>query len=307
MRKFLIYKVWQKKRGVVDMGIHESIQRMEALRKKCYLVQVLVLVEPLVLLVVMFLGRTGGPDIRLIMFLFFGCTMVGVVFASKWKKEFNLIYKEMFARAALEELLDDVTYAWDRGFTSSDVSKMGLVCMGNRFRSEDYLKASYNGVEFEQSDVTIKNHTGSGKRSKTVTYFKGKMMKFKMPEKSAISLQVFTDNFAYRANTGFPMERIEMEDVEFNRIFDVRTLDGHEAFYVLTPQFMECLKRIAKTCSSIGMHFTRGNLYVAINTGRDSFDAVMSQEIVYPKEKARMEADIQDIIDIIKALGLDKR
>lgn len=288
------------------MGIHQSIETMEGLRKKYNFMKNLTIVIMVGFMAGMFLMHNGAEFS--VFFLMVGMVIaIGIISykGQEYKKEFKGIYKEMFAREALNELLDNVEYTWHRGFSELEVSTFDIVRMGNRYSSEDYLKASYKGVEFEQADVTIKYRT-SGKNKRTIVYFEGKMLKFPVPPKKALMLQVFTDNFPYRAETGYKMSKIDMEDVEFNRIYDVKSYDEHEAFYVLTPQFMERLKSIAGRYSSVGFHFKKGVLYVAMNTSRDSFDADFNNPVIYPKEMAKMQSDIQDIIDIIEALGFDK-
>ncbi len=286
------------------MGIHQSIETMESLRKKYNFMKNLTLIIFVLFMAGMFFMLNEAE--LFVFFSMFGMVIVVGIISYKgqeYKKEFNGIYKEMFAREALNELLDNVEYTWHRGFSKLEVSTFDIVRMGNRYSSEDYLKASYKGVEFEQADVTVKHRT-SGKHKRTILYFRGKMLKFPVPPKKALMLQIFTDNFPYRATTGYKMNNVDMEDVEFNKIYDVKAYDEHEAFYVLTPQFMERLKSIAGRYTSVGFHFKKGELYVAMNTSRDSFDADFNNPVSYPKEMAKMKDDIQDIIDIIEALGL---
>ena len=62
----------------------------------------------------------------------------------------------VFVVGILNEVFDNVTYKYNSGLPEQDVRQFGLVKMGNRYSSEDYLKGSYKGIGFEQAEVTIK-------------------------------------------------------------------------------------------------------------------------------------------------------
>ncbi len=289
------------------MRTYQVIDTLEGLRKQ-YSFYSKFVIAGMLMFFIPFFGSGIAPHLAagFMFFPFVGVTMMIVVAVkqSGIKKEFDTIYKEVFAKAALEEILGTVDYRWQHGFTEQQVGGFRLAKLGNIFSSEDYLKASYKGVQFEQSDVTIKKVVKRKNGSSTTIYFKGRMIKFDVSLKKVLALQVFTDNFGYRASAGIDMNKIQMEDVAFNKQFDVYSAREHDAFYALTPQFMEKLKEFASRHQSVALHFRGDNLYVAINTNRDTFNAKMNQEINFPQEMALMRSDIQDILDIIDTLGL---
>lgn len=286
------------------MRLHEQIALLEKQRKILFLLEVILLPVGIVTVfagvilsrvVEMMLVVGGILILSLILYLSFHCG------------SFKEMYKVTFLQGLLTEMFEQVDYRWNYGFSSEEVQRLGLVRLGNRFHSEDYLQATYKGVRFEQADVTIRHVSGSGKNRTTTTYFKGRMFKFHTTIKKVVDVQVFSETFHYRARPaeGFKMHKVELEELEFNNQFDVFSFDEVEAFYVLTPPMMERIKFLREKYGNVAFHFKPNEVYVAFNCQRDAFDPVITRKISYPQERARMEEDVSDIIHIIEAMGLE--
>ena len=99
------------------------------------------------------------------------------------------------------------------------------------------------------------------------------------------------------------LEKVEMEDVNFNKRFVVRSTSPHDAFYVLTPQMMQRLTYLEQTYGRITMVIVNGKLYIGIDNRMDSFDPQYMKPIEYLREKERMLADVKVIEDLIQILN----
>ena len=286
------------------MGAYEIVQKLEAMRKQKNVYGTLMLLCALSPILCNIL-----PISALTPVISCGCVLFGVVFfagkAGKITKEYKKLYKESFVVSVLNEVFENVIYDYERGFESSYVNHFALTRLGNRFSSEDYLRASYKGINFEQADVMIQYHT-SGKNSHTTTYFKGRMFAFHFPYKSVTSVQVFSEHYPYRGtpNEGFKMNKIQMESQRFNKMFDVRAYDEMDAFYVLTPHMMERLEYISQHFNHIAMHFHGNKLYVGIHTSGDAFDGNPNRKVSYVEEREAALRDARVITEIIDALGM---
>lgn len=226
---------------------------------------------------------------------------------SELKREFKKLYKNTFLVGMLEEYFTDVDCQWKTGFDRDFVEELGIIEKGNRFHCEDYIKATYKGVHFEQSDVQIVRESSSGKNKKEITYFSGRMFEFNFPKTDYKSLMVFSKKFPHMgAGTEPHYEDVQLESQSFNKKFLVRAANPHDAFYVLTPQVMECLEKILDKFDNVAVHYIEGKLYVAINMGIQSFDADMSRKVIYEKEIEKIRCDIEVICDIINALKLSE-
>lgn len=270
---------------------------------------------PMALFLVFFFGfqffATNLAIVSMMPLLMMGMMVALVIFsyqASKERKEFKRIYKENFVVGALKEILGDVQYNPMFGFSELDVARTGVVQMGNRFSSEDYIEGYWDGVHFRQSDVVVKRVTGSGKNRHTYVHFSGRLFEFDCPQEDNVSTLLFSKNYQYPGHgLGMRYEKVHMENEQFNKRFKIKAAREIDAFYILTPHMMECVDNILMKAKSVGMHFANGKLYLGINYGgKSAFDANMNKPLVYADEVAKIKADTRVIIDIVKTLKLDQ-
>ena len=289
-------------------GIYQTMGEMESLRKSIYSRYIMVGVIPAVM-IIFFMFISGNIRSRGAAPVFAILLMVGMLLPMAGlgakRKRLKALYKETFVYQLLQQRFQDVFYNWETGWNQDYVKNTGLVRLGNRFSSEDYLAAVWRGVRFEQSDVSVKYHTSSGKSSHTTIYFEGRMFSFDYVRKQTTPVQIHTRNFRYSGDPmyGMKLQKVEMEDVEFNKRFEVKALSPHDAFYVITPQFMQRLKRLEDMYKSVTIVIKDGKLYVGLNNRMDAFDANIMKPIEYVNEKQRVENDIQVIEILIELLN----
>ena len=279
------------------MGIHDTIIKLEELRKKVQIDQVMTVCPMFIML---FLSIFVPQLSFLMAIVSMGMILYGIKHQKEDKKKFKSLYKQTFVTQLLSERFENVYYSWESGFTQDAVKLFNLVQLGNRFYSEDYLSAFYNGIHFEQSDVTVQYHT-SGKNSHTTTYFKGRMFAFDFPHKNVASVRCFSNTFFYKA--GSNNQKIKLESGNFNRIFKTDAFYEHDAFYFLTPQMMERISALNAKYGNVAVHFMGNKLFIGINMKSDAFDHDYSKKVDYLEEVAKMNQDTQVIIDIINTLS----
>lgn len=288
------------------MDTNEVIEKLENMRKKknrygCMVILSFLIPMPL-MVILPFFGVDMAPVIGIV--LIFAGVIIFSKIAGNLTIKYKELYKETFVVSILEEQFDDVFYDYKRGFEESKVNQFGLVSRGNRYRSEDFIRGSYKGISFEQSEVRIA-HKKSNDDTETI-YFRGRMMEFDFPFKEVKSVQIFTDTFPHRGkpSVNYNMKPVEMESTDFNKRFDVIAADPVDAYYVLTPQFMERVDFLKEKFNHVGMNFQGNKLYVGIWTGGDAFDGDPSREVNYLDEKATIMGDVRVITDIIDVLGM---
>lgn len=176
------------------MDTMQIVNQLDGLHKK-YRQAMYLFAAPVVLLVIAYIGAPGmgamaGTVVAVLMF----AVPVGTIYASgrmsKINKEYQMIYKNAFVVSILNKTFSDVQVNWECGFTRQNVEQMGLLKLGNRFDSEDLIHGAYEGVSFDQADVTIKNVTGSGKNRHTTTYFKGRVFVFDLQKSDIRSVGI---------------------------------------------------------------------------------------------------------------------
>lgn len=253
------------------------------------------------------LGRAAGVTLPVLMITSFVILIVISGRMSKIHKEYQFLYKNSFVVSVLNQTFSDVRVNWEQGFTTKDIEQMGILKMGNRFHSEDFIHGVYQGVSFDQSDVTIRHESGSGKNRHTTTYFKGRVFAFDFQKNDIYSVGVLSKNFFYSGNyNGLKHESVEMESETFNKMFQVKAIRSVDAFYVLTPQMMECLMNLQRKAGNLSARYFGGKLYVAINISGNAFDGNIKKPVVYVDEINKIKHDCGVIIDIINKLKLQE-
>ena len=238
--------------------------------------------------------------------LFIVVVLILVKFITKYKNELTSMYKDVFVRELLENNFENVVYQPTNGFTRDAVDSFDICRMGNRFFAEDYLNASFRGINFEVSDVRIADESSDEDSSSTTMLFEGRFITFDFSRELASSVKIFSDKFKYRALTRKEnrQEKVEMESVEFNKKFDVFSDNPHDAFYIITPNFMERLNALTTKYKSVAMSVTGRSIVVAFNEPENNaFDPKnMAGKVDYVEEQAKIQSDIDDIKIIISTI-----
>lgn len=243
-------------------------------------------------------------------------TIAGLgVFAVKPYMEFKTKYKEMFVQSNLEGVFDNLNYQPNIGISRDIIKNTQMMQMGNKYHSNDYIEADYNGVHFIQSDVCIQEEThDSENRSHTETYFRGRWMIFDFNKEFKANVQVVQNGFKHAKRKRLfgkeeeKYKKVEMEDVTFNKEFKIFAQNEHDAFYILTPQMMERIRNIANNIDGyLILCFIDNNLHVGIHTNRDSFEPSMMKEIDPEVEKQKIINDINLITTFVNDLSLDTK
>lgn len=284
-----------------DIKVQDVIQRLEVRKKKSIRyadLSIVFLIASTISLYVFY------ADTKKALFSFcigITATIVSGNRSSKYHKQYRKIYKNIFVKRIIEEKFDEVHYEWERGFTGPQIYDFQLLTYKGHI-SDDYLKAVYNGVTFEQADVKHSDQAGKHPRFN----FCGKMMRFTSFPVNLSGVWIYTKNFEYCARySDKSMKWIGLEDSEFTSVFDVYAYNESDAERILKPQLRENLLILAKKSKSLGMSFRGNKLHLGINTDRDTFDVDVSKKnIDYDSEVAKVRMDVEDTIEVMELLGI---
>lgn len=274
----------------------------------------------IILSVTLFLTISSNSDIIFVIMssltvLIFGVVLLNIIkiiINSRDIQIFNREFKSIFVFQALKNSFDDLTYNMDRGFSEEEIRSVGMLDTGDRFRSNDYISGKYKNIMFAQSDIFIeekheeKDEDGN-KRDVWETLFKGRWMVFDFNKSFKSNIQVVSSGFNARTLPwGRRFSRVKMEDVEFNKLFAVFSESEHDAFYILTPHFMEKLKQVYRALNCGAMFcFIDNKLYIAINNYEDSFECNVFKKINEEEIEKNIIRDIKVITDFVNELDLD--
>ena len=258
--------------------------------------------------VIIFFTSMGFFQAESGMYLGLFMIVAGVLIGKGQRSKYQAIYKDLFVDEPLRKNFDDVFYAWKSGFSLDEVNDFQLFKRGTGVKSEDYVKASYKGVYFQMADVEILDSTRNSKNGNSNYIFDGRILTFNFPDKAVSTIRIYS-NEVYknnRANNTSRASKVQMESERFNQVFDVFAEDAHDAFYLLTPQFMEQLVRLQRKYPHISIKFQGNQVGVGFhdNRGSDSFDKIdWSNKVEYHEELARVQSDINDVKTIINMIS----
>lgn len=275
---------------LIALAIYLSI----AIPKKTdiYLLIIIVLIELIFcLIIVMYIkSKANDKDIE------------------KFYKEF----KNVFVLKSLNNIFTDIKYYPEKGFSKNFIKNIGMLYTGDSYNSNDYISGKYKDIAFEQSDIHIEEkyieEDADGEKEEVwKTIFLGRLMIFDFNKPFKTNIQVASYRFeAESLPWSKKFSRVEMEDAEFNNTFNVYAESEHEAFYVLTPHFMEKLKTITKKINcGIMFCFVDNKLHIAVDNEKDSFEYNVFEPIDEIKIEKEITNDIKLITDFIDELNLD--
>lgn len=169
----------------------------------------------------------------------------------------------------------DFTWSPDLKIEKYELEESKLFGGITKIDPDDYFQGTYKGLNIIISEVEIERGTGKQR----VDVFGGVLVKLDM-NKRVLSHTIVTEDVSwskfskYFLPTAFSnMDKTELEDVEFNKMFNVYTEDEVEARYILTTSFMERLKILKETykADDIRASFKDNSLLIALCVSKDMF------------------------------------
>ena len=170
---------------------------------------------------------------------------------------------------------------------------------------DDIFTGDFKDVNFEI--IEAKFTKGSGKSKSTI--FDGVIIKLDM-NKTFNGRTVIRPNTLLHSSPSPILKHTELEDVDFEKRFDVFTDDEVEARYLITPSFMERLNemQVAFKADKVSCAFYNKYLFVALQTPEDLFSICsLFKRVDDPKQFFTMFEEILSIIKLIDHFKLDQK
>ena len=170
---------------------------------------------------------------------------------------------------------DGFTYALGKGLTEDEIEDSGIFPNFDEHQSDDCFEGSFQDVKIRVTEerLSVYHHTNRGSRK--VEVFKGIAVCLDLNKNFTSKTSVLTDKGIFNRFQSFSKpDRIKLEDVHFEKLFEVYGTDQIEARRLLTPAFMEriiMLKDLYKG-KSVQFSFWAGKLLIAISTNQDMFE-----------------------------------
>ena len=256
----------------------------------------------IIILVLVFL--TKQIDIGLILCI---CCIAGAVCFGLKKKFENEIKQKIMPYVC--KCLGDLKWKYAQCSFEQLLCKSGIIDRYNRVSYDDSFTGIYKDINYEICETSFYYKTGTGKNSSTRTVFKGVMIKLDM-NKSFTGNTVIRPDTLKHASPAANLKHTTLEDVVFEKKFDVFTDDEVEARYLITPSFMERLNNMKTAFSAdrVSCAFYDKYLLVGLHTSKDLFSICSLKEPVNDgKQFFTMFEEILSIIKLIDHFKLNQK
>ena len=286
-------------------------QEMEQLRKDALKKQRIMIFLPFISFFTVALLTQLTP-ILFVLFVPIAYVIYKVVTSfSKANKKYQDLYKKTVVIETFKKIFQDVNFNLDQGISYQKISETKMMDMGDSFSSNDYVCGKYKDIPFESSDVEItETRTDSDGDSYTVTLFRGQWYIFDFNKSFKADLQVCEKGFSNSRRGGLfsktPFKKVELEDMEFNKLFKVYAQNELDAFYVLTPNTMENIKKLlSKINGKLLLCFINERLHIGVESNKDFYEASLRKKVDIPSSIEKTKNEISVITDFIDILRLD--
>lgn len=252
----------------------------------------------------LFVFLQQAPFIGAILFI------VGAIVAASGGAKFSSLSKEfksVHLKKMVESTFTNGKYIPNQGINVNRVYQTNLVKKADRHHTEDYMSGEIDGVSFEACDLKLEERhvrrTKNGTQVYYVTYFMGRFFEFEFPKRFKSQVLV-TEGMVSTFFSKF--KKVEMESIDFNKKFKTYATNEHDAFYIITPHFMESLMELERNNpGTIMMSFIDRKLSLAINNNRNTFELNLFKPIDESTIR-QLQRDLQVIKDIVVELKLNR-
>lgn len=208
---------------------------------------------------------------ELMIYALVGITSLWTFFAHQVSKKFENKVKKTIMHAFLS-YFGDFSWSCKNSISNEEINESKLVGNYNSLRSDDYFEGTHRGLRVVISENKLIRKSN---RSST-TVFEGLFIKMDLNKNFYGHTIVFENNLVKSLLTQTldpSMEKVELEDPEFNKLFDVYTQDQVEARFILTTTFIERFKNLRTVYKSknIRASFLNNAILIALPCKKDMF------------------------------------
>lgn len=239
------------------------------------------------------------------------CTMLVIIkfskgYSQKAYQRYKQVYKRQIVLPALNEIFEDAQ-VYDGGFSSKDMSDIGLINIGTHYKSEDSFKGKYNKVPFEAAEIYTYHKVYRNDRNEKVIDFNGNYYIFEFNKNFKGNMKVFPEGETSRSKEkGIKIADLDLENIKFNEKFRVITEDEHLAYYILTPQLMEKMIKLNEEFIDVSFAFIDNKLHMAVSTTRENlFEFSPYEKLNIEEETKSVKESMIVLTQIVDMLNLD--
>lgn len=186
------------------------------------------------------------------------------------------------------------------------LSALQLLPKGDRAYFQDSFAGHHHGCSFSFFEGHIERKTGSHKKARWITLFRGQLIRVDFPKRFLGTTVVRRDAgvFNFLEAWDSRMQRVGLGDRRTEEAFEVYATDQVEARALIHPFFMERLLELEHQFQGKALRcaFTHGELLIAIEGG-DRFEfGSMFKTLLDEQRVQQILKDISEILQVIDAV-----
>lgn len=165
---------------------------------------------------------------------------------------------------------------------------------------DDYISGKYKDLQIDIQELSVRKNVGRS----VVSVFHGLIMSVDFNKKFSDRILFFSDKAIEQRSTCTKGVKIETEDIEFNKMFNIYSKDQIESRYIFTPVFIEKIKTIAlqNPCYNINGEFYNGKLYIIISSPKNWFEIPFFKPANNPAVYYQPVNDLQNLLSIVDSV-----
>lgn len=215
-------------------------------------------------------------------------------------------YKVKAKNMMLEKLLSyigDFKKSSELGLFSY-VKTLSLFDKFNRYDCDDRIQGTYNLLKVDIAEINLALETGRGKHRRVKPVFKGLLVIIPCLKKFKGKTIIKRNSI----NIGFNSSKVNLEDPEFEKLYDVYSTDQIEARYLITTAFMNRMVQLARKGigENITLSFELGKVNIAVASLKNWFEFPLFKKATKIENYRAIILEIITILKIIDSLKLDK-
>ena len=211
----------------------------------------------------------------------------------------------------IAQFLGGLTYCVDGKIPMEDLRPSGIVPSHDNYKSEDCFEGAYKGVTMRFSEIKLTETQGSGKNRRTVTKFRGLCILLGLPRKKFFGHTIMMRDHGklvewFRDKTS-DLDKANLVDPEFEKLFEVYTNDQVEARYLIDPAMIERLKALYAEYDGekMSVAYFNSHMLVMVASRHNHFEpAGLETPATDPVSINTMRREIGEILSVIDRLEL---
>lgn len=258
--------------------LYPFLQKKEKLRNKYvsqfwFFLLMAIAVVPVLVIGAYFLGHYYHQDINVSGLILIAGFISAMLIRWPYKQYYKTVKQDvmdLFIR-----FFPDFKYTQGSGLNAQEMAQSKIFPVYDNAHADDCFAGRHENVGIRICEQILTRTIQTKKGSHNVTVFQGIAVELAMNKNFKGHTVVIKDRGIFLSSAKYrDLEKVKLEDIEFEKAFDVYSTDQIEARYLLTPAFMERVKRLQQLFGGrqISVSFRAQKIMIVVDTRENMFE-----------------------------------